>query len=127
MNEEKLKEIIENMDDENIVALHNEYIRNVNNYDDEIFFMYDFDEIMDGYKPLEISEKIFYGKGFNPNNRYFMFDGYANLISIDSYDILDYIYIDEIIEYIIDNNDALYNDEIYEVLEEYNEGDEENE
>lgn len=40
--------------------------------------MEEFDEIMSGYTPLEIAQKVFYGN-FHYCDDYFRFDGYANL------------------------------------------------
>lgn len=58
----------------------------------------------------------------NPNRNYFTFNAYGNVISFD------YIYnsytkefnhmdIDELIDYIIENDDSLFNDDIQEILE----------
>lgn len=115
----KLQNAIDEMDDYTLFCLHNEYVRNTNNYDDEIFLMEDFNEMMEGEKPIDIAFKMFNGD-FNPNNEYFYFNGYANLKSISGYDLTDYIYTNDIIDYIIDNNDALECDEIDEILEQYN-------
>lgn len=81
--EEKIKAIIEAMDDGEKIALWNESCRECGYYSDEIYSMDEFDEIMDGYSPLDIVQKIYYGGGFNPNHDYFAFDGYANLVSFD--------------------------------------------
>lgn len=67
--EEKIKAIIEEMDDGDKIALWNESCRECNYYDDEIYSMGEFDEIMDGYSPLDIVRKIYYGGNFNPNSR----------------------------------------------------------
>lgn len=68
----------------------------------EYYYMEDFDDVMQGYTPTEIASKIFYGE-FNPNDNYFRFNGYANLESLDDWELdkehRDYI--DEIIENLI--------------------------
>lgn len=74
---EAIKNIIEDMDDSDAVALHNEYCYETNDYDDEIFEMEEFDEICEGMTPSDIARSIVYGD-FNPNHSYFRYDGCAN-------------------------------------------------
>ena len=70
-------------------------VNDVNSWDNsleylQVFNMEDFNEIMEGYEPLEIAQRIYYGD-FNPNHEYFRFNGYANLESLDEYDLEDEI------------------------------------
>ena len=70
-------------------------VNDVNSWDDsleylQVFNMEDFDEIMEGYEPLEIANRIYFGD-FNPNHEYFRFNGYANLESLNEYDLEDEI------------------------------------
>ena len=69
-------------------------------------------------------QKIFYGN-FRPNDCYFKFDGYANLESIDW--LKDEIDLDEIADYIIDNENSLGNNEIQKILDEDDNEEEEEE
>lgn len=115
---EKLKELFEEMSLSDLLSVHREYCQATNCFDDEIFDMDMFDEIMHGQDPWWIACRIFYGD-FNPNDDYFTFNAYGNLKSINEYNIKDYIYIDDIIDHIIDNNDALYNDDIQAILDEF--------
>ena len=59
----------------------------------ELYEMDSFDEIMNGFEPMDIALKIHFGE-FNPNDEYFRFNGYANLESLTEYDLenelLDY-------------------------------------
>ena len=75
------------------------------NPDAEPYSMDEFNELT-SYQddPLEAITRAFYGgrygfknDSFNPNDEYFAYDGYANLISIKDYDINDYLkdHIDE--------------------------------
>ena len=76
-----------------------------NNPDAEPYDMGEFNELTT-YRddPLEAITRAFYGgrygfknDSFNPNDEYFAYDGYGNLISIKDYDINDYLkeHIDE--------------------------------
>ena len=114
---EKIRKALDGMDDCDLIAINREYLDNVNGWDNTIYNMEDLNEILDGSTPEKIARLIFYGE-FNPNADYFTFNGYGNLQSIWSYELREYIYIDEIIDYIVENNDPLYNDEIEAILEE---------
>ena len=54
---EAIKNIIEDMDDSDAVALHNEYCYETNDYDDEIIEMERFDEICEGMTPACYDER----------------------------------------------------------------------
>ena len=115
--EERIKEIIEEMSTKDKIALWNEYCSNNNRIDDWIYYMEEFDEIMDGREPLDIARTCYFGD-FNPAHKYFWFNGYANLES--DYDINGAktpFYIYELIDYIIENKEYFGNDEIAKVLE----------
>ena len=116
---EVLKEYIDNMDNADIIALHNEYCDAVNSYDNRVYYMSEFDEIMSGVEPWEVARSAYYGD-FRPWDNYFYFNGYGNLASGDFIEQLP-IYIDEITEYIADNGDSLYNDDIQKIIDEYEE------
>lgn len=89
---EVLKEYIDNMDNADIIALHNEYCNAVNSYYDWVYYMSEFDEIMSGVEPWEVARSAYYGD-FRPCDEYFYFNGYGNLESCDFFDQLPiYIY-----------------------------------
>ena len=77
-----------------------------------LYNMEDFDEMMEGYSPTELAERIFFGD-FNPNDDYFYFNGYANLESIHEYEMSDHfeIIIDEIVDSMLYNYDDIYIDD----------------
>ena len=117
--EEKIKAIIEAMDDGDKIALWNESCRECNYYDDEIYSMGEFNEIMDGYSPSDIASRIFYGGEFNPNSTYFYFNGCANLVSLDYPDAENSpFYLNDLVDRIVRNGNAFGNDEIAAVLKE---------
>lgn len=88
----------------------------------QVYYMEEFNELMHGVKPLEIANRIYYGD-FNPNDEYFRFNGYANLESLNEYDLEDEMkdYASEIaqrtIELYEDGHLNCLNDEIIEILE----------
>lgn len=117
-----IRSIIEEMDESDAVALHNEWCYEMNNYDDEIIEMERFDEICDGMKPSEIARRIAYGD-FNPNHDYFHFNGYGNFESTG--DPTDWIYPGDIARNVARREDAFGNDEIQEEIDSWSEeGDE---
>lgn len=87
-----------------------------------LYNMEDFDEMMEGYTPTEIAERIFFGD-FNPNNDYFYFNGYGNLESINEYEMENHfsILIDEVVDGILCNYNELYirDDELDDCIGEY--------
>lgn len=119
---EAIKNIIEDMDDSDAVALHNEYCYEINNYDDEIIEMERFDEICEGMTPSDIANHIFYGD-FNPNHEYFHYDGYGNFESTDY--PTDWIYPGDIAREVVDREKSFENDEIQEEIDSWSEDDEE--
>ena len=98
-----------------IVGIHNEYCDANNDPDARIYCMDELDEILDGKTPTQILMMMHFGN-FNPMDEYFRFDGYGNLESTDFPE--NWIYLDDIVDYIIDNNDSLNDDRIEEILTE---------
>lgn len=113
---EAIKEALDNMSDADLVYIHNEYCYAVNACDDHIYSMEEFDEIMSGTTPWEIARAAYYSGKFCPAHDWFWFNGYGNLESDDF--APSNIYKDDIAKYIYENEDALYNDEIQEILDE---------
>lgn len=109
-------EVIENLDNDDLIYLHQNYLDDVNGWDDRIYDVDSFDEVMEGNSPEWIAHRIFYGD-YNPTAPYFKFNGYGNIKSIFEYELSDYIDIEEIADYIIENENALYNDEIQNILD----------
>ena len=77
-----------------------------------LYNMDDFDEIMEGYTPTELAQRIFFGD-FNINDDYFFFNGYANLESINEWEMQGHfeIIIDEIVDSMLYNYDDIYIDD----------------
>ena len=119
---EAIKNIIEDMDESDAVALHNEYCYETNDYDDEIIEMERFDEICEGMTPSDIANHIFYGD-FNPNHEYFHYDGYGNFESTNY--PTDWIYPGDIAREVVDRECAFENDEIQEEIYSWSEDEDE--
>lgn len=117
---EKLINLLQEMNDCGIVMLHNEYCYKVNNFDDEIFTIDMFDEILQGSEPWDIATKVFFGD-FNPSYEYFKFNAYGNIKSLCKWELYQVIDISEIVDYIIKNNCYFDNDEILYILDDIEE------
>lgn len=117
--EEKVMEAIENLSSDEAVSLWNEYCSEDGRMDDYIYSMNEFDEIMGNMTPLDVARTCYYGE-FCPADDYFWFNGYANLESSDfpSMDDKSPFYAKELAAWIIKNENALYCDEIQEILDE---------
>ena len=114
--ETRVKEVLEQLELGELIAIHNEYKKNVNGWDDLIYCMGELDEVLDGYTPSEILYKMWCGD-FKPCDEYFFFNGYANLKSAN-YAFEMPIYMSEIADFILENNEDFGIYEITEILEE---------
>lgn len=113
--------IVDDMDNSEKAELWNHYCDAAHYYDDGIYPMDEFDEIVGGMTPLEIVRTCFYGD-FCPAHDYFWFNGYANAVS--GYNVDDPkspFDADAVAEWIVDHDDSLYNDDIREILDEVDE------
>ena len=74
-------------------------------------------EVLYGNDPEWIINRVYYGD-FNPNDDYFTFNAYGNLVSYDEWEIRQECkeYIDDIVEALIDNIDNI---DTYEPLTEF--------
>lgn len=115
-------ECLNNMSTDDLVNIHNEYCEADNDPDDRIESMIEFDDLLYGKKPSEIAE-IISGQDFNVSDNYFWFTIYG----VESADFADDmpIYREDIAKYIEEEHDSLYNDEIQEIIDEYEEEEEE--
>lgn len=111
---EKIEELLGEMTIADLVSIHNEFCKAANYFDNYIYLMDEFDEIMSGLTPWEIARSTYYGT-FSPVDKYFWFNGYGNL---DSDHFPTNIFVEDIAEYIDRTENALYNDEIQEILDE---------
>ena len=90
MNLEQAKDIIiDNMSNDEIITEYNEYCEYCNDMDSIVYSMYEFDEVMENFTPMELVSKVVYGE-FNPSDDWVMFDGYENLKSFRNSIVFDF-------------------------------------
>lgn len=119
MEFEKVKEILENLDDNELKNMWNEYCRE-NYYDDqEIFEMCEIDDLFCDMKVSDFLDKL--SGDFNAKDNYFRYSIYG-LESFD--DVADIVSFDDLANYIVDNNETFDNDELEELIEEEDEEEE---
>ena len=112
----KLVDYINDMNDDEVIELHNSYCEAAGYEDDRIYGMYELDEILEGRTPTDILSMGFYGD-FRPQHDFFWFNGYGNLESTDYIADMPIFAID-IANYILSEKDSLGNDEIQGILDE---------
>lgn len=112
-----IQSIIENLDDKELLDIHNNYCEAARFEDDWIYDNCDedFDELFANETPSEIARKIVYGD-YNFTDPYFILTRHANL---KSGDVSDFFIPLDIANYVVLNDDALGNDEIQEQLDEW--------
>ena len=123
---EKISEIIKNSDSDDLIGINNGYQDEVNG-DNYIYGMDEFNEIMESYSPLDLAFRVFYGGDFNPNHKYFWYNGYGNLCSSDYASDCPYICEGEIAEWCVEHDEDFGSWRIREILDEYSESEEEEE
>ena len=112
---DEVLEMLRDMDDE-LIEIHNAYCEKVNYTDDMIYSMSMLNEFYYGKDPLDIILDAYNG-AFNPNDNWFRWNGYGNLESTDR-PIDNWIDIDEIADYIVENDEDLGNKDIRDLLDE---------
>lgn len=117
---QRIKAYLDSLDDAEKVYIWNEYTDATNNPDDRIYSINDFDEVFGNTNPWEIARACFYSQRFNPSDSWFWFNGYANAESADyisEHDDRNPIDISAVAEYIVDNDEDFYNDDIRAILD----------
>ena len=115
-----IREYIKNLRDYEQVDLWNEYCEAQNCDDKRIGGMEEFDDLLYGRSPLEIVRSL--DSSFNPNHAWFYFDRWGDICSTD-YPENGIIQQDDIAEYIDESGDNLYDSGIAELLESWDDGD----
>jgi hypothetical protein len=118
--EERLQNIIDNMEDDELISAWNERCDSYSYDDDHIYYMYEIDDLFCDVKVSDFLSNL--ADDFRVGDNYFK-DGVFGIESFD--DIYDVIDDDDLIEYIINEDDDLGNDDIREILNEEEEEDEE--
>jgi len=120
--EDRIQEIINNMDDAELISAWNERCDAYNYDDDRIYYMHEIDEYFNGVSVSEFLSNL--SDDFRIGDDYWK-NGIWGIESFD--DIYDVIDDDELIEYIINEDDDLGNDDIRDILDEEEEEEEEEE
>lgn len=110
----ELKETIKNLTDWEVIDVWNEYCRENNYYEDEIFAMAELDDIARDMSPIEILEQF---GDMNTNDDYFINHIYGGESFTNPCDV---IYLDDLVDYITRTFNDCYSIEIQEVLENFN-------
>lgn len=115
-----LQDYFDNLDTADLVSLWNRYTDEANRMDDYIYSMNDFDEMHDGMKPWDIVRAAYYSGKFCPAHDWYWYNAYGNLVSSDWPEMEgdSPYYLDEIIDYIIDEDNDLGNSDIRALLDE---------
>ena len=125
MNEtEKRKKIVDYINGigvEEKIALHNTYCDAANCMDDCIYTMDDLEEVLDGVDKWELVRMVQFGD-FDCTKDFWGFNGYGNLDSYNAWELP--IYAEDIADYILLREDSLGNDEIQEIIDGEDEGNE---
>ena len=117
-----LIELLKDISEEDICDVWNAYIYEREDYDNEIFTSDRFNEVCEGMDADTIACKVFFGD-FNPTHNYFKFDGYANFKSSDW--ASDFVYYDDLADYILEHKEAFDNYDIQEFLDDLEDNKEE--
>ena len=119
---QKIVDYINGMGIEEKIALHNTYCDAANCMDDCIYTMDEIEEILDGVDKWELVRMVQFGD-FDFKKEFWGFNGYGNLVSYNAWELP--IYASDIADYVLLRGDSLSNDEIQYILEEDEEGEQE--
>ena len=118
---EAIDEVVEDLNESEQVELWNEYC-DANMYCDDEILSNDLDDILCGYSPSEVADKL--DDAYRTYHQWAWFDGYGDICSSDY--ITETAYDKEsLIDYMIDDDNSLGNCDIRELLDQYAEEEEE--
>ena len=113
---ENIREVVEDFKENKLVELWNEFC-NKNYYEEVIYYLSD-DEINDFFSNKTPAELIRMGSNLDLDNKYF----YFHLNELNTTDnIFDVVDIDELVDYIIDNDNDCNDTDIRDLLDELEE------
>lgn len=110
---ELIIETLENMNDDDLIAVWNEYSENIYDYESRIYYMSDLNDLFYGLSATDILDAI-YRNEFDMRDDFFHETAYG-IASIEC--PRDYIYFDDIASYMIDYGASFYNDDLNELIE----------
>ena len=109
----RIEAIIDEMSVDEIICAWNQRCESYNDWEQYIYPMDSFDELMNGQSPTEIVEAL--GDGFSTADDYFCDDIYGLKSFDDIYEVADD---SELLDYILDEDDDIDNCDIREILDE---------
>ena len=113
---ESIKVVVEDFNEEKLVELWNEFC-DKNYYEERLYYLSD-DEINDWFSNKTPAELIRMGSNVDLDNKYF----YFHLDELNTTDnIFDVVDIDELVDYIIDNDNDCNDTDIRDLLDELEE------
>ena len=80
--ESDIRKAMIRLGDDYIAHVWNEWCEEQHYYDDVIYSMDEFDDLLSSKEVIEVARMVAYGD-FNPMEPYFGFDGYGNLFTIE--------------------------------------------
>jgi hypothetical protein len=113
---ESIRVVVEDFKENKLVELWNEFC-DKNYYEERIYYLSD-DEINDLFSNKTPAELIRIGSGVDLDNKYFYFHLNELNTTDDIFDVAD---IDELVDYIIDNDDDCNDTDIRDLLDELEE------
>lgn len=121
--EDAIASYLEELDDDELVAVWNEYCYATNNYDDAIESNDEdtFEEMLNGLSAWDVACKVCYGD-WSAGRSYVRFDGYANLEATDW--PKDWIYISDMASEAVARDEDFNDDRIRALLDGEDEDDE---
>ena len=120
MLKRKILDCLNEMEAGDLIQIHNEYCDAVNDPDNRIYSMDDLGMLCEGQSAEWIICRTIFGD-CDINDDYIMFNGYGNFRTMNDHNAWKHIYADDIADYIEREMDSLYNDEIQDILDEYEE------
>lgn len=101
---ERFADVFSELGDIDQLVIFNEWAYTIG--EEPICEMGEFDDLMCGWKPLDIAMRVHFGD-FNPNHAYFRFDGYGNLESTEFVHWWIEDYMDDLADWYEDHKDVL--------------------
>lgn len=94
-----LLEQLEDLTDEQIIEIHNQYCNNIEDYDSKIYEMSEFDDLFSSCTPTEVLDSV--DSNFNSNDKYFQYN--ETLYTSFNYpENNEHIFLDDIVDNIED-------------------------
>lgn len=113
MKRDRLQEILNDIDEATLFDMMNERRDAVGEH--EMHYMGDLDDHFRGYTASDLLDEI--SRDFDKDDDYFVYDDYE-FAYVSFNDLYDYNDDSDLIDYILENDEDFYNDDIREVLDE---------